>query len=327
MIDWGAHDGHKATIPDYGVGGLYSTNADVLNTLGTCKTFPPSLQLRWRCWRSDGGVGRGRSTGGRRWIRGKGAGLECFPSLHARFTHTRRFQTTQEVHSRGVGRLYLVLPAAGAGRGLDRGGGGGVCVGFLPLKAWWVRPPHDWRSNSSVAPSESEWSCSVSALRAFCTSMPRPLLCFRTPITEYASAIPHVSGIFTFSGMWPGILYSPDETRKMQDLRRVTGECSPSGSPGLSGSKKKGALRNFHPLCECEFRQITDISTFSGRIPEFTHSPADHRRMQPVRFVRFVRLEKEGETAELSHQGSGKVQSCVTAASPAAQIPQRSPLF
>ena len=168
----------------------------------------------------------------------------------------------------------------------------------------------------------------LSALRAFCTSMPRPLLCFRTPITEYASAIPHVSGIFTFSGMWPGILYSPDETRKMQDLRRVTGECSPSGSPGLSGSKKKGALRNFHPLCECEFRQITEISTFSGRIPEFTHSPADHRRMQPVRFVRFVRLEKEGETAELSHQGSGKVQqSCVTAASPAAQIPQRSPLF
>ena len=111
--------------------------------------------------------------------------------------------------------------------------------------------------------------------------------------------------------MWPEILYFPDETRKMQDLRRVTGECSPSGSPGLSGSKKKGALRNFHPLCECEFRQITDISTFSGRIPEFTHSPADHRRMQPVRFVRFVRLEKEGETAELSHQGSGKVQSCV----------------
>ena len=167
----------------------------------------------------------------------------------------------------------------------------------------------------------------LSALRAFCTSMPRPLLCFRTPITEYASAIPHVSGIFTFSGMWPEILYFPDETRKMQDLRRVTGECSPSGSPGLSGSKKKGALRNFHPLCECEFRQITEISTFSGRIPEFTHSPADHRRMQPVRFVRFVRLEKEGETAELSHQGSGKVQSCVTAASPAAQIPQRSPLF
>ena len=202
-----------------------------------------------------------------------------------------------------------------------------MCVGFLPLKAWWVRPPHDWRSNSSVAPSESEWSCSVSALRAFCTSMPRPLLCFRTPITEYASAIPHVSGIFTFSGMWPGILYSPDETRKMQDLRRVTGECSPSGSPGLSGSKKKGALRNFHPLCECEFRQITEISTFSGRIPEFTHSPADHRRMQPVRFVRFVRLRKVGSAAEFGRLVKRRLHSSELYQIPGGSIPQSPLLF
>jgi hypothetical protein len=243
VIDWGAHDGHKATIPDYGVGGLYSTNADVLNTLGTCKTFPPSLQLRWRCWRSDGGVGRGRSTGRRRWIRDNGARLECFPCLHARFTHTRRFQTTQEVHPRGVGRLYLVLPAAGAGRGLDRGGGGGVCVGIPRLKAWGVRPPHDWRSNSSVVPSESEWS-------------PASVRCVR-------SALQCPAHFF---------VQNPHHGACERNTTRV---------------------RNLYI-----FRHVAGNPVFSGRDPEDAGSPARDRRMQPVRFARFVRLKKEGSAAE-----------------------------
>ena len=71
-------DGHEATVPDYGVGGLYSTNADILITPRTRNTLPLPLQL---CWQ------------------------------------------------------YMVS-AAGAGRGLDRGGGGGVCVGFIPLRVW-----------------------------------------------------------------------------------------------------------------------------------------------------------------------------------------------
>ena len=86
----------------------------------------------------------------------------------------------------------------------------------------------------------------LSALRAFCTSMPPAHFLLQNPHHGVCERHTTHSGILTFFGMWPEILYFPDESRKMQDLRRVTGECSPSGSQGLSGLKKKGRLRNFH---------------------------------------------------------------------------------
>ena len=98
----------------------------------TTQHLPAAAPAALAVWRSNGGAGRGRATGGRRWIRGNGTGLERFPCLHARFTHTKRVQITQEVHSRGVVLLYLCRPLRAQGAVSTEGAEGACASGFSP---------------------------------------------------------------------------------------------------------------------------------------------------------------------------------------------------